>query len=99
MDKRTEFPALEARKSDLEQMHREARQQINDAVHEGKPDGALMQWLAVIRAELDELSYVLKALSAPSSRVDITGRTLLIAVILFTLIMLAQLAILLSVGR
>lgn len=99
MERRTEFPALEARKADLEHQHYEAQRQATDAIYAGKPDAAVMQWITAIRAELDELKYVLKVLGSPNSRIDVTGRTLLIALAVFALIMLAQLAILANVGR
>lgn len=59
MDKRTNFPALEARKGDLEHAHYEAQKQVADAAYANQPDNAKLQWLASIRRELDELSYVL----------------------------------------
>ena len=99
MEKRTEFPALEARKSDLEHQHYEAQRQANDAVYAGKSDSGLMQWLTSIRAELDELKYVLRVLGSPSNRIDVTGHTLLIVLAAFALIMLAQFAILMAVGH
>lgn len=99
MEKRTEFPALEARKSYLERQHYEASQQANDAMRAGKVESGPMLWIAAIRDELDELTYVLRVLGSPSTRIDVAGHTLLIAFGALALIMLAQLAILAMVGR
>ena len=95
--RRTEFPALEARRSDLEHQHFEARQQAEDAARTGKPDNAIMQWIVTIRAELDELSYVLRAMA--DREIAIGGRPLKFALALFVLIAAAQLTVLALVGK
>ncbi len=55
-----EFPALEARKGELEHSYYEAKRQAEIEIYEGKPAASTQQWAASIRAELDELAYVLK---------------------------------------
>ena len=80
METRTEFPALEARKSELEHQHYEAKKQLGENYSVKSTDFAAVQnWLLSIRAELDELTYVLRVLGSPNSRIDVTGRTLWIA--------------------
>jgi hypothetical protein len=97
VDKRTEFPALEARKSDLEQQHREARQQVNDAMRAGQPDNGKMQWLSSIREELDELSYVLRVMYA-EIKIDVPSRYTLAGGIVFIVITVAQIWLLWWIG-
>jgi hypothetical protein len=93
VDKRTEFPALEARKSDLEHQHWEATKQVNDGVYTGKLDAAVENWLRRIREELDELNYVLKVIGSQGSKIDVQGHTLLIAMIAYAIIMLVIVAL------
>ena len=99
MDRRTEFPALEARKEYLEHEFYNAQKQAQDAVFAGKPDNGIQQWLLSIKAELDELRYVLRVLSAPDGRIEISGRAALIIGMVLAAVFLAQIAILFSVGR
>ena len=96
MEKRTEFPALEARKSDLEHQHYEAKRQVADGGFVGKLDPAVLAWLATIRAELDELSYVLRIVS--QERIDVPSRYTLIGGIAFIVILAAQVALLWWLG-
>ena len=89
MNKRTEFPALDARRSYLEHAAYEARRQADDAAFEGKFNVGTQQWLASIRAELDELIYVLKIVGSHGSRIEVTGHTLVAVSIVFAAVMLA----------
>lgn len=57
---RTEFPALEDRKSYLEHAAYEATRQSNDAVFAGKPDNAVQQHLFLLQQELEDINYVLR---------------------------------------
>ena len=96
MDRRSEFPALDARKSDLQLQHNEAQKQLNDAVYQGKHDPAVEHWIARIREELDELTYVLKVVG--HSRIDVTGSTAAIAIFLYAIVMLITMVVFLRLA-
>lgn len=98
VEKRTEFPALEARKEYLQHEYYTAKQQADDAAYAGKPDNAMLQWLLVIKAELDELRYVLKIMTEPNSRVEISGKAMLLVIVILAGVLLAQIMILINVG-
>jgi hypothetical protein len=94
VDKRTEFPALEARKSELEHQHYEAKKQLGENYSVKSTDFAALQtWLVSIREELDELTYVLRIVGHTENRIDVTGHTLLIAMVVYAVIMLAVVAL------
>lgn len=98
MRQRTEFPALEARKSDLQHQHYEATRQANDATYAGKPDAAAQQWLTRIREELDQLNYVLDYFELIRLR-DLQGWRTWQTVVLITVAALALALSLFSVWR
>ena len=87
VERRQEFPALEARRSFLEQAYYQAQRQADDAVFAGKPDNATQQWLANVRTELDELNYLLKAVGSQGSKIDVTGHTLFVSMVAYAFIM------------
>lgn len=87
VEKRTEFPALEARRSYLEQACYQAQRQADDAVFAGKADQGTALWLANVRAELDELNYVLRAVGSQGSKIDVTGQTLFLSMVAYAVIM------------
>ncbi len=98
MERRTEFPALELRRADLERQYSMAQQQVNDALYAGKSDAGMLLWIQGIKAELDELRYVLRVLAAPDGKIEISGRAALLIGLVLLAVFLAQLAILLHVG-
>lgn len=98
VERRKEFPALEARKEYLEHQYYQAQQQANDAAYAGKPDNAMLQWVLVIKAELDELRYALKVLTQDQSRIEISGRIGLLLLVALTAVFLTQVAILFNMG-
>lgn len=98
MERRTEFPALEARKEYLEHEFYSAQKMANDAAYAGKPDGGIQQWIASVKAELDELRYVLRVLSTPDGRIEVSGRTALLIGSILVVIFLVQIFILLNLG-
>ncbi len=79
---RTEFPALEARKGFLEQEYYQAKRTADSETFSSKPQGSTQQWLAGIRAELDELTYVLKWVygQLDTERATVSRHTLLFLV-------------------
>lgn len=80
---RTEFPALEARKGYLEHAYYEAKRQADTQAYEGKPDSATQQWLISIRAELDELTYLLKLVYAQlDERKQISHHALIVVAVI-----------------
>lgn len=92
-NKRTEFPALEAHKSNLEHQLAQATQQVNDGIFTGKLDVAVELWMKRVREELDEVNYLLKLVGSQQNRIDVTGHTLLIAMIAYAVIMLVIVAL------
>lgn len=94
MEKRTEFPALEARKAYLQQAHYDAQRQANDAAYSGKIEGGVLHWLAGIREELDELTYALRILADNGDKIEFRRNTLRVGVFLFVIVVLAQIVIL-----
>ena len=98
MERRTEFPALELRRADLERQYSMAQQQVNDALFAGKSDTGMQMMIQGIKAELDELRYVLRVLAAPDGRIEISSRAALLIGLVLSAVFLAQLAILFNVG-
>ena len=92
-NRRTEFPALEAHKSNLEHQLAAAAQQANDSVYTGKLDVAVEMWMRRTREELEEVNYVLKMVGSQQNRIDVTGHTLLIAMVSYAVIMLVIVAL------
>lgn len=99
MERRAEFPALEARKEYLEHEYYTAQRQANDAAFAGKPDYAVQQWIAAIRGELEELRYVLRVLSQPDGRIEISGRAALLIGLALVAVFLVQIVILTGIGH
>jgi hypothetical protein len=88
VERRTEFPALEARRWFLEHEYHYAQRQADDAVRDGKADGATQQWIVNVRAELDELNYVLRTINSHQDhRIEITQQTLLVSAMLYGVVM------------
>lgn len=98
MERRTEFPALELRRADLERQYSMAQQQVNDALFAGKSDTGMQLMIQSIKAELDELRYVLRVLADPDGKIEISGRAALLIGLVLLAVFVAQLAILLNVG-
>lgn len=98
MERRTEFPALELRRADLERQYSMAQQQVNDALFAGKSDTGMQLMIQSIKAELDELRYVLRVLANPDGKIEISGRAALLIGLVLLAVFVAQLAILLNFG-
>ena len=99
VERRTDFPALELRKADLERQYSIMQQQINDAIFAGKSETGLQMYTERISEELDELRYVLKTLSARDGRIEISGPVALTVAAVMLLILVAQIVILFWVGH
>ena len=92
MEKRTEFPALEAHKADLEHQLAEARKQASEGVITGRLELAVELWMKRVQQELEEMNYVLKMVGSQKSRIEVTGHMLVIALLTYALIMAAVVA-------
>ena len=99
MEKLTEFPALEDRRAYLEHALYTATQQANDAASAGKSESGTQQWLANVRTELRELRYALAVLSRQGNgRIELSGRIVVLSIILLTVIVFLQVAVLIWAG-
>lgn len=87
VERRTEFPALEARRWFLEHEYHFAQRQADDAVRGGRADSGTQQWIMDLRAELDELNYILRMVGDQDHRIEITQRTLMALALLYGIIM------------
>lgn len=100
MERLTEFPALEARKTDLERQAYEATRQVNDGVFTGKLDVAVEMWLQRVNREIVELRYVLRLLgSRGKGKIAVDGKMMLLGLAVIVAVLVAQVAILAAIGH
>lgn len=98
MEKLTEFPKLQERLAYLERAMYVALQQADADVFEGKVDLGNQHWQTNLRAEIRELRYVLAVLEQ-RDRIEIGRGTALLFGLVWSLVLVAQVALLVWAGN